>query len=412
MKQANLSKKFKKKAEKQNVAPRKKIKDLEETQIAILNLLEDLEKERESLQISNAKSEAILANISEGLILIDKDRRIILINKFAEASTGWSAPDALNKLWPEIVVLETKDGKKVPLNKNPLYLACRASKAAPATYFFIRKNKTKFPATITTSPVKTGNKILGAVLAFQDITNEWETEKDKTEFISIVSHQLGTPLVGIQWTIERILKKENLTIGLQGYLQDVHISVRRLSSLVKNLLNASRFEEGVFAISPEKIELIAFIKSYISECTPLIIKKSITLDFEKHPKILNVINDRNILRNIVQSLVSNAIEYTPERGKIEISVEKKDGHFLLTISDTGIGIPKKAQAGIFEKFSRADNAKLIKPSGSGLGLYLGQQATKILGGKIWFKSKENKGTTFFIKLPLKVKPRKGKKNLA
>lgn len=270
--------------------------------------------------------------------------------------------------------------------------------------------------------VKEGNDVFLAVIGkpisqgmlifLEDITRIKAVERMKAEFISIVSHQLGTPLVGIRWAIERIFKKEKLTIGLQGYLQDIHVSVQRLSGLVSELLNTSRFEEGRLVISPKKIELVAFIRDYIVECTPLFIKKGVALTFEEHPKTLNVITDSNILRNVIQSLVSNAIEYTPEGGKVKVFLERKDGYFLFTVSDTGIGIPKEEQANIFKKFSRANNAKLIKPSGAGLGLYLGKQAVEILGGKIWLKSQENKGTTFYVELPLKSRSKKGSKSLA
>ncbi len=414
MKQKNLSQKLKKKIKGQTEKPDKEIKNLEDTQKAILNLLEDLEKERENLQISKVKNEAMLASIGDGLVVVDMNMRVILINKAAEEATGWSSSEVLDKVWPEVIMLETEDGKKVPVNKSLVFSAIHSKKTTTTTtiYYYTRKNKTKFPVTITVSPFKIKNKLIGAIIVFRDFTREQEIDKKKAEFVSMISHQFGSPLVGIKWTIERIFKKENLTIGLQGYLQDIFISVKHLSDLVNNLLNASRFEEGKLTVFAEQIELVAFIKDYIVGCTPVLIKKGIFLTFEEYPKALNIITDPNILWNIIQSLVSNAIEYTPEGGRVRVFLKRKDGRFLFAVSDTGIGIPKKEEANIFEKFSRGSNAKLIKASGSGLGLYLAKQAVEVFGGKIWFESKKDKGTTFYVELPLKVKSKKGSKRLA
>jgi two-component system sensor histidine kinase VicK len=409
--------------------------DLENARIAARNVFEDLRIEKEALAHAKAKDEALLESIGEGLIAVDNDRKIMVINKIAADMLGLEAKDLVGKIITDLP-LEDEEGNFIPVNKRPTTIALATGKITKITYFFVRKDKTRFPMAITATPIKLSGRTIGLIEIIRDITLEEKIDRTKTEFISIASHQLGTPLIGIQWTIERILKKEKLTIGLQGYLRDIRVSVQRLSSLVSDLLNTSRFEEGGLALSLKQIELVAYIRDYIIECTPLLIKKGLSLTFEEHPETLNIVTDRSMLRNVVQSLVSNAIEYTPEEGKVKVSLEKKDpsthsagaqgsgkAAFLFTVSDTGIGIPKKEQAAIFEKFSRASNAKLIKPSGSGLGLYLGKQAVEILGGKIWFESptfvektsagkEENKGTTFYVELPLEVKSKKGNKSLA
>ena len=113
-------------------------------------------------------------------------------------------------------------------------------------------------------------------------------------------------------------------------------------------------------------------------------------------------------RNIIQAMISNAIEYTPREGKIIISLtpNEADKKFTFSVKDTGIGIPKSEQNDIFKKFIRASNAKLTKPDGTGLGMYIAWQAAKMLGGKIWFESEENKGTTFYAELPMESKESK------
>jgi len=373
-----------------------------------------LEKERKDLQVSKAKSEAILASIGEGLIVVNMDMRIVLINKTAEVATGWSGPEVLNKAWSKVIILETEDGKKVSPDESPLFLAIRneSTTTTTTTYYCIRKDKTKLPVAITVSPVKIGNELIGAIFVFRDVSHEWEIDEAKKEFVSLASHQLRTPLVGVQWVIERFLKKEkHLSDKGKEYLKDIRVSCQRLSNLVDLLLNVSRIESGNISISPKQLELVGFIEEFLKEYSSLYAKKKITLIFKEHPKTLKAVTDSNALRNIMQTIISNTIEYTKEGGRVEVSLRKKDHVFLFAVSDTGIGIPEKNQATIFNKFARGSNAKLMKPEGAGFGLYFAKRATDLLGGKIWFKSKENKGTTFYVELPLKIKVEKGSKDL-
>ncbi|MBI5731952.1 MAG: hypothetical protein HY982_01170, partial [Candidatus Magasanikbacteria bacterium] len=150
-------------------------------------------------------------------------------------------------------------------------------------------------------------------------------------------------------------------------------------------------------------------------------KKRLSFVFTADEKKIMAVTDVSAFQNIAQAILSNAIEYTPEGGKIEVKLEKHNQTFLLTVSDTGIGIPKKDQGRIFQKFSRASNAGQLRAAGVGLGLWIAKQATELLGGKIWFESpasakgygvaKENLGTTFFVELPLKSRSINGTKKL-
>ena len=264
------------------------------------------------------------------------------------------------------------------------------------------------------SPVTNSKgEVIFFVAIERDITPEKEIEQRETEFISTASHQLRTPMTGIRWVVERILKKETkLTARGKEYLRDIEKSTTRLSQLIDALLNVSRLDSARVSIIPEPIELVGVLKGYFDECRPLIDKKQLKFTFKSKLQKLPIESDRSALRNIIQSVVSNAIEYTPEAGKITVSLEKAANTFTVAVADTGIGIPKEAQRTIFEKFVRAANAQLVKTDGTGLGLYIAREATKFLGGKIWFESEENKGTTFFVTLPLKSKKKEGERTLS
>ncbi|MDP3726104.1 MAG: PAS domain-containing sensor histidine kinase [bacterium] len=283
----------------------------------------------------------------------------------------------------------------------------------------ITRDGQKIPVADSAAPIKNdqGN-IIGCVLVFRDMTREWEIDKSKSEFVSLASHQLRTPLTGIEWTIDLFIKKEKLTEQGKKYLQDIRFSSSRLSALIKLLLNVSRIESGKISIAPESLELVELIKKYIRECPIYYEKRKISLIFIKHPEKCIVTTDKNLFQYILQNLVSNAIDYTPPGGKVEILLEDKQDTILLQVRDTGIGIPKEEQSHIFEKFVRASNAITTKPDGTGLGLYIVQETVKFLGGKIWFESQEGKGppagrqgSTFFVELPLVAQAHPGEKAL-
>jgi len=378
--------------------------ELEDARKAAANLLEDLDAEREKLAIANAKDEAMLASIGDGLIAVDNDGKVTVTNKAAIDMLGWKAEELIGRTLTDLP-LEDKAGDPIPLPERPTTIALATGGAVKVSYYFVRKDKTRFPIAITATPIALNGKITGLIEIIRDVTREQELDNEKDEFISIASHQMRTPLTGIQWVVERFAKKEKLTPKGKEYLEDIHTSVKQLGGLVDLLLNLSRIESGRMGITPEPLEVVGFIKDFLNETVPLRDKKGLKISFEDHPPELAVITDKSAMRNIVQSLVSNAIEYTEAGGSIDIAVRKSDTTFTVTVRDTGIGIPQAEQSHIFEKFVRASNAKLYKTDGTGIGLYIAAQAVSRLGGKIWFESEEKKGSSFHVELPLQLMPK-------
>ena len=380
-----------------------RIAELEDVRKANLNLLDDLEAERETIITAKAKDDAIFESIGEGLVAVDNNGKITVINKAAVDMFGWKMEDLIGRVITELP-LEDEAGNPVPFNKRPTTIALATGEIARVEYFFIKKDRTKLPIAITATPIKLDGQTIGLIEIIRDRTRENELDRVKSEFISIASHQLRTPLTGIQWVVERFTKKEQLTPKGKEYLNDIHMSARRLTEMVDLLLSLSRIEGGRIKTTPEPLEVVGLVKSFLDEFAPLVDKKELKISFDEHPADLVVTTDRGALRNIVQSLVSNAIEYTPVGGSIKVAVQKEGNNFLITIQDTGIGIPHEEQLHIFEKFMRASNAKLYKTDGTGIGLYIAKQATSQLGGKIWFESAEQKGTTFHVEIPIVLEP--------
>jgi len=357
-----------------------------------------------------AKKEAILKNVGDGLIAIDMEKKIIEMSHAAGELLGVIPSECLGKRYNDIWSVKNKKGDKVPENQRPIQIALttghQVSTSAHTPYFYVRKNGTSFPVAFTITPIiLNGNhKMIGVVDVFRDVTKEKEIDRAKSEFVSLASHQLRTPLTGIEWTIELFSKKEKLTPAGKKYLNDIYLSSRRLSALIKLLLSVSHIESGKVDIKPEPLELVGLINTYIPDWRILCDKGKLSFIFTKHPDKLKITTDKTLLGHILENLVSNAINYTRPNGKIEVRLEEKNGVALLTVTDTGIGIPKKEQLHIFEKFIRASNAVAMKPDGTGLGLYIVSEVINLLGGKIRFESKENQGSAFYAELPIKSPP--------
>jgi signal transduction histidine kinase len=196
-----------------------------------------------------------------------------------------------------------------------------------------------------------------------------------------------------------------------------------MGDLVNALLNVSRIEMGTFMVEPIPSDLIQIMRSVLDELKLTIDNESLQVS-ESHDPLPNVLVDPKIMRIIYQNLLTNAVKYTPKDGKINIKhtlVNKGqtlNNHpaatdfVLITVADTGYGIPKAQQSHVFEKLFRADNIKERDPQGTGLGLYIVKSIIEQSGGAIWFKSQENKGTTFYVTLPVSgMKKKEGTKTL-
>jgi len=240
-----------------------------------------------------------------------------------------------------------------------------------------------------------------------------ELDHMKSDFISIVSHQLRTPLTGIRWAVERFMKrKDEFSKEDQMYLEGMEVSSMQLTEIVSQMLNVSRIEGGGIVISPEEVDVTPIIKGLIKRFSPIgrFHKVAVESSFPEDKLIAKT--DSNVVHSIVHSILSNAIDYTPKGGNVSVSLEKDEKTFSILVTDTGIGIPKKEISKLFTKFYRAENAKRFKPGGTGLGLYIVRQAVSMLGGDIAIESEEGEGTKVRVTLPLHSQKRKGGVNPA
>lgn len=231
-----------------------------------------------------------------------------------------------------------------------------------------------------------------------------QLDQMKTDFVSVATHQLRTPLSAIRWTLSMLLKGDlgELTGEQKTFVMKAYESNNRMVALLGDMLLADRVESG--KMSPtEALEtsLIDLTDNLLVELKPIAEKKHVTLTFKHAEEVPHARIDPQHMRAIVQNLVENAIKYTPENGSVAIElVQPDEKNVELRVSDTGIGIPKEAHPQIFTRFFRAKNAVRVETDGSGLGLFIAKQIVERYDGSIRFESEPGDGTTFFVQLPI------------
>lgn len=241
-----------------------------------------------------------------------------------------------------------------------------------------------------------------------------EMELQKSEFVALASHQLRTPPTIVKYDAEYLLSGEagKLTRTQKKYVEEIAHANQRMVDIIRALLNVSRMEMGTFAVHPEDIDMCEVVKSVLSEFKAAVKQKDVKLK-SVCPKVPAVHADPRLVRIVLQSLIANAVKYTPAKGKVTVSLQVAPTQLFIEVTDTGFGIPEDAQDKIFTKMFRADNARLQDPEGTGLGLYIAHAIVEYVGGRMWFESTEGEGTSFFFSLPRKgMKEREGRTQLS
>lgn len=372
--------------------------------IGHIGMEEDITQQKKQIfeiEKARVKDDSIMESIGEGLVFINRDGLIELMNPTAEKMFGYKSPEVVNKSIFDVIVLKDDKGEIVSREKGPIALALTAKKVIHATYGYAPKKEIKFIAAITSTPVILNNEVLGVINVFRDVTKELEIDKAKTEFVSLASHQLKTPVTAIKWYADMLLKGTlgKLNKKQKDYLNVVYTSNERMISLIDNLLNISRIDLGKIIVKREIVDTKSLLKTLIKEQTADILKKRHKLIVSHPAGNIKLMTDPMLLRTILQNFISNAIRYTPDKGRIVCAIKKHDSKILFSVKDNGIGISHDEQKRIFEKLFRASNAMNFVKDGNGLGLYMAKKMAEILKGKIWFESKLNAGTTFYLELP-------------
>lgn len=368
------------------------------------------------LSTVSGQSEIVIAAIADGVISINAKGEVQLINPAAQKMIGWGKSDALGLNYKS--VLKMVDGRDQPLTdaNDPVQKALTTNTEASCDTNSIITGEAgkKFLASITASPV--GSMGSGLIIVFRDITKERVEEREQAEFISTASHEMRTPVASIEGYLGLALNPATAQIDdkAREFITKAHESAQHLGRLFQDLLDVSKADDGRLSNNPRVIDVVAFVGDIIQGQTPKATDKGLRINYKPLPDgdapdryeatgrivspIYYVKVDSDHLREIINNLVENAIKYTP-KGSVEIDVTGDDTAIIISIKDSGIGIPQEDIPHLFQKFYRVDNSDTREIGGTGLGLYLCRKLVEAIGGKIWVESTYKQGSIFFVKLP-------------
>lgn len=367
---------------------------LRRVRVALLNILEDTEESRKEAVSEKNKTMAIIENLTDGILLLNKKNEVEIISPpvvdfFRKEKEEVVGKNIFNFLSDEDFKglrekLIDEEGKKIrQVFRQEVSIGSRLDLEVTSVF------------------LKTDSEQKGVLLIFHDVTRDKLVERMKTEFVSISAHQLRTPLSAIKWTLRMVLDGDTgpLSGEQKELLEKTYVSNERMIALINDLLNVSRIEEGRFLYKQEPGRLEDAVKAVVGNTQELLKMKKISLSMDIPEDIPLVNIDKEKMELAIQNLLENAAKYTPEGGSVHISLEKREAEVVFKIKDTGVGIPEAEHERIFTKFFRGDNVIKMETEGSGLGLYTTRNIIDAHRGKIWFDSKEGKGTTFYFSLP-------------
>ncbi|CAN5198776.1 hypothetical protein BH09PAT2_BH09PAT2_03160 [soil metagenome] len=365
----------------------------------------ELYLQKETVASERNKLSLILSGISDGVIVTDRQRNIILFNMAAGKITGCTASMVMGKPLSEVFRLFDKKKEILPTEFCPI----RSDDFEGVTYsmneLILESNRDqKTVVNLLSGHIAKGLQVgVGCILSLHDVTEKHNLEAMKLDFVSMAAHELRTPLTSIHGYLELFLEenKGKLNADQNLLLNSIGRAAVNLSNLVESLLNVTRIDRGVIVIKPTKMDWLAFIQNIMSDFFPRAMKKKITLGFTPPAeKIVFVYADQLRIQEVFTNLLNNALNYTHEGGTITVIVEQTTNAIVTSVTDTGIGIPSDAIPHLFGKFYRVSNEFSASQQGTGLGLYLCKSIMDMHKGDIGVRSEVGKGSTFYFSLPL------------
>ncbi len=355
------------------------------------------------VESGRSKTEALLGSIGDGVFAVDREGRIIEFNRAAVSLTGLRPGQALGSPYRQVVDLV--DERTGTLDVDPVLQVLEHGHTLryQRDLTLVRRDGSRLPVTISAAPVLDDHgEVRGCVVVFHDASQEREVDRMKTEFISLASHQLRTPMTGVKGVLSLLLDEVlgALNTEQRDYLRRAYEANERLIALVNDLLNVSRLEQGRVQIQWEPIRLDEMLRRLVSDFQQRAAHYRQLLAFEMEGDASPEIQGDPVrLREVFANLVDNAIKYTREGGQVRVRVRPSVEDVFVDVMDTGVGIPPDKMASLFQKFSRIQNPLSAREFGSGLGLYFARSVVELHHGAIEVSSEPEHGSTFTVRLP-------------
>jgi len=335
---------------------------------------------------------SILKNIPYGVITFSEHSTVLHVNPAAAGITGYPAGRLLGCPCGEVRdLLFPHGGGGAFLDLDTV----RGGGGGSREYSVTLQDGSLLPIASTAAPIMELDRFSGAIEIFRDISREKELERYREELLSMLSHDLRTPLTVIVGYSE-LLKRSNIVDARRlEYAQSILVSARSMSVMIENVLEEARLNEGRAVYHCAEFELPALVSEVSALFEPLALERKITLEVSGDESI-PVSADREKLRQVLNNLISNALKYAPAESTVELSATAAPGAAIIRVTDKGAGIPESFLPRLFDRFTQADGKK----SGSGLGLYIARKIVEGHGGTIVVESRAGEGTAFTVTLPL------------
>jgi PAS domain S-box-containing protein len=355
-----------------------------------------------------SKSEVVINAIGDGVVAIDNQGIIQLINPAAQNIIGWGKQDAIALSYKSVLKLINQKDEALDPTIDPIQQALNSNQEIRTNNLSLMTNSgKKIMISLVASPV--GEMGSGVITVFHDITKEKTEEREQAEFISTASHEMRTPVASIEGYLGLALNPQTAQVDnrARDFILKAHASAEHLGFLFQDLLDVAKSDDGRISNKPRVVNLVTFVKEVVQGLKQKATDKGLQLVFKPMPDnsterhiapsySVNLDNDH--IREVVNNLVENAIKYTPA-GEIVVDVTGEEEHVTISVKDSGVGIPAEDMQHLFQKFYRVDDKNTRNIGGTGLGLYLCRRLTEIMGGRIWAESTYSKGSTFYVELP-------------
>ena len=373
------------------------------------------------------KFKVIIDSIEDGVIMIDAQQTIQLINPGAATICGWPTDEATGIDIRTVIQLVNEKGEAYGDGDNPFrQIFSSAQSLRVNNAFLLTRDKKQIPISLNVSPLTDKDaRVTAAVAVIRNVSQERAEEQQRADFISTASHEMRTPVAAIEGYIALALNEKVATIDnrARGYLEKARSSTQHLGTLFQDLLTSAKAEDGRLTSHPQVIELGEFLEQLTGDLRLVAEKKKLAMEFaNSNSKTINatesrggeriirplyhVYADPDRLREVVTNLFDNAVKYTPE-GKVSVGLTGNDQVVQCYVRDTGPGIPADDLPHLFQKFYRVDNSATRTVGGTGLGLFICRKIIEMYNGRIWVESKVGEGSSFYINLP-RLSPEKAK----
>ena len=353
------------------------------------------------------KSEIVINAIGDGVVAVDNQGVIQLINPAAQEILGWGKQDALMLNYKSILKLTDLNNHEIDPSQDPIQQVLNTNQQVRSGNLILNtKSGKKITTSLVVSPV--GDAGGGVIAVFRDITKETAEEREQAEFISTASHEMRTPVASIEGYLGLALNPNTAVIDekARDFIMKAHEAAQHLGRLFQDLLDVSKSEDGRMTNVAKVVDMSVLTQTIAQGLEAKAKEKNLQLVFKPNADVnikkiapvyfVNIDNDH--VREILDNLIENAIKYTPT-GFVEVDINGTDDKVIISVKDSGLGIPAEDLPHLFQKFYRVDNLDRQQIGGTGLGLYLSRRLAEAMGGRLWVESVHKQGSTFFLELP-------------